>query len=40
MNGKAQDLMMNAPANVADRQLKELHIELGKKAKDSLENKS
>jgi aspartyl-tRNA synthetase len=31
MNGKAQDLMMNAPANIADRQLKELHIELRKK---------
>jgi len=36
MNGKAQDLMMNAPANVGDRQLKELHIELGKKAKENL----
>jgi aspartyl-tRNA synthetase len=34
MNGKAQDLMMNAPANVTDRQLKELNIELSKKAKD------
>jgi aspartyl-tRNA synthetase len=31
MNGKAQDLMMGAPANVADRQLKELHIDLRKK---------
>lgn len=28
MNGKAQDLMMNAPANVSDRQLKELAIQL------------
>ena len=37
MNGKAQDLMMNAPANVAERQLKELSIELGKRAKDLLE---
>ncbi len=34
MNGKAQDLMMNAPANVADRQLKELHIDLRKKPND------
>lgn len=31
MNGKAQDLMMNAPATAADRQLKELHIDLRKK---------
>lgn len=30
MNGKAQDLMMNAPANVAERQLKELNIRLNK----------
>ena len=28
MNGKAQDLMMNAPANVAEKQLKELKIAL------------
>lgn len=34
MNGKAQDLMMNAPANVADRQLKELNVELSKKARE------
>ena len=27
-NGKAQDAMMNAPAPVSDRQLKELHIKL------------
>jgi aspartyl-tRNA synthetase len=36
MNGKAQDLMMNAPANVSERQLKELNVELNKKAKDAL----
>lgn len=36
MNGKAQDLMMNAPANVAPRQLKELHIDLSKKALENL----
>jgi aspartyl-tRNA synthetase len=36
MNGKAQDLMMAAPANVAPRQLKELNIELSKKAGDLL----
>jgi len=30
MNGKAQDLMMNAPANVAERQLKELKIIINK----------
>jgi len=41
MNGKAQDLMMNAPANVSIRQLKELNVELSKKAQDqvSQENK-
>ncbi len=27
MNGKAQDLMMNAPANVGDKQLRELYIQ-------------
>ncbi len=37
MNGKAQDLMMGAPANVAERQLKELNVELSKKARDLLE---
>ncbi len=36
MNGKAQDLMMAAPANVSDRQLKELNIDLSKKARDAL----
>lgn len=36
MNGKAQDLMMNAPAPAAQRQLKELNIELNKKALDNL----
>ncbi len=36
MNGKAQDLMMAAPANVSERQLKELNVELSKKAKDLL----
>jgi aspartyl-tRNA synthetase len=30
MNGKAQDLMMNSPANVSDKQLKELKIALVK----------
>ncbi|MFM8185558.1 MAG: aspartate--tRNA ligase [Alphaproteobacteria bacterium] len=30
MNGKAQDLMMNAPANVSEKQLKELKINLVK----------
>ncbi len=39
MNGKAQDLMMNSPANVSDRQLKELNVDLSKKAKDLLEGK-
>jgi len=37
MNGKAQDLMMGAPANVPERNLKELNVELSKKAKDLLE---
>ncbi len=36
MNGKAQDLMMAAPANVSEKQLKELNIELSKKAKEGL----
>ncbi|MCE3255808.1 MAG: aspS [Rickettsiaceae bacterium] len=36
MNGKAQDLMMNAPANVSERQLKELNVELSRKAKENL----
>ena len=35
MNGKAQDLMMNAPANVSEKQLKELNIELSRKAKEN-----
>ena len=35
MNGKAQDLMMNAPAFVSERQLKELNVDLSKKAKDA-----
>ena len=30
MNGRAQDLMMNAPAEVAVKQLRELHIKLNK----------
>ncbi len=34
MNGKAQDLMMSAPATVNPKQLKELNIELSKKAKE------
>jgi aspartyl-tRNA synthetase len=33
MNGKAQDLMMNAPTFVSERQLKELSVELSKKIK-------
>ncbi len=37
MNGKAQDLMMAAPAHVSERQLKELNVELSKKAKEAAE---
>jgi aspartyl-tRNA synthetase len=36
MNGKAQDLMMKAPIQVSEKQLKDLHIELSRKAKDLL----
>ncbi|MFT6219342.1 MAG: aspartyl-tRNA synthetase, partial [Rickettsiales bacterium] len=36
MNGKAQDLMMGAPAPTKEIQLKELNIELNKKAKENL----
>jgi aspartyl-tRNA synthetase len=36
MNGKAQDLMMDAPTQASERQLKELNIELSKKAKEAL----
>ena len=28
MNQKAEDLMMNAPANVEDKQLKDVHIKV------------
>ncbi len=38
MNGKAQDLMMDAPANVDAKQLKELNIQLSQKAKEILED--
>lgn len=38
MNGKAQDLMMNAPANVGSKHLKELNVELSKRARDLVEN--
>ncbi len=31
MNGKAQDLMMNAPASITEKQLKELHLKLNQK---------
>ncbi len=37
MNGKAQDLMMDAPAHVNPKQLKELNIDLSYKAKEILE---
>lgn len=38
MNGKAQDLMMGAPVVASERQLKELNIELSRKAKENLNN--
>jgi aspartyl-tRNA synthetase len=31
MNQKAQDLMMNAPGEVTDKQLRELHIQIDPK---------
>lgn len=34
MNQQAQDLLMNAPANVDEKQLRELHIQLRKPAKE------
>jgi aspartyl-tRNA synthetase len=37
MNQKAQDLLMNAPAIVEDKQLRELHIQLSPKAKQAVE---
>lgn len=36
MNGKAQDLMMNAPNFAKEKHLKEINIELSKKARDLL----
>jgi aspartyl-tRNA synthetase len=37
MNGKAQDLMMDAPAKVDFKQLRELNVDLSQKAKENLE---
>jgi aspartyl-tRNA synthetase len=37
MNQQAQDLLMQAPNTATDKQLRELHIELNKKAKATLE---
>jgi aspartyl-tRNA synthetase len=34
MNQKAQDLMMNAPNTVSEKQLRELHIKLNLPSKD------
>jgi aspartyl-tRNA synthetase len=39
MNQKAEDLMMQAPAFVEDKQLRELHIQLSPKAKNAVEGK-
>jgi aspartyl-tRNA synthetase len=38
MNQRAQDLLMNAPAIVEEKQLRELHIQLSPKAKQALED--
>jgi len=35
-NGRGMDLMMNAPSTLEEKQLKELHIQLDAKAKESL----
>jgi aspartyl-tRNA synthetase len=38
MNQRAQDLLMNAPAIVDEKQLRELHIQLSPKARQTLED--
>ena len=38
MNQRAQDLLMNAPAIVDDKQLRELHIQLSPKAKTAIDS--
>ena len=40
MNQKAEDLMMQAPSNVEEKQLRELHIQLSPKAKAIVEGKA
>ncbi len=40
MNQKAQDLLMNAPALVDDKQLRELNVQLSLKARELLEKKN
>jgi aspartyl-tRNA synthetase len=40
MNQQAQDLLMNAPNTVSDKQLRELHIQLSPKAKKLIEEQA
>lgn len=40
MNQQAQDLLMNAPAPAEDKQLRELHLQLSAKAKETLAKKA
>lgn len=40
MNGRAQDLMMEAPSQVDQKQLRELNIDLSKKAKEEITSNS
>jgi aspartyl-tRNA synthetase len=40
MNQQAQDLLMNAPNTVSEKQLRELHIQLAPKAKKLIDEQA